>query len=352
MFLGTFGKYCHIRHMKNEYFELMPVRRLPDGRVCKVYPFHISLEGLESGILCRDSEDFDSTVKIIAVCCFRKNAILVMYAVVSNHAHCVVLASSQKEADACANEIKRMVSMYQREKYSKVEMMSGVDAKAIIIEDVRYVRNALAYDVRNAMDNGASCVQNYKWTGYRGMFCEGKCPGVRKVRELSKREKRSIMHTHENLSDVNWLLNADNELEPASICDWRYLEGAFRNDQAFFLRLIGAVNTAEMNEGLIVAPRRKRNDQEFLASVNEKSRLWFGVDVEHLSMQKKAHLINYAIHSFKTDPYQVARTFEMERDAVLAIMGRKKMAGQPKSEATPGQVRPEGGVPGPENNHT
>lgn len=266
----------------------------------------------------------------------RKNVILVIYAVVSNHIHCVVLASSQQDADSCANEIKRMISMYHQNRYSRTEVMAGVDAKAIYIGDARYLRNALAYDVRNAMDNGADCVQNYKWTGYRGMFCEGKCSGVRKVSELLKREKRVIMHTNDRLSDVPWLLNADDELEPASFCDWKYLEDAFLNDQAYFLRLIGGVNTAELNERLVVAPRTRRNGQEFLASINEKARLWFGTEVENLPVEKKARLINYAVHSFKTDPYQISRTFEIERNAVWAILGRKTPLENPVKKSPAG----------------
>lgn len=323
--------------MENKCFMLNPIRTLPDGSVRRVFPFHISMEGLKTRILYRDEADYDVAVKIIALCCLRKNVILVMYAVVSNHIHCVILAPNIQDADACANEIKRMTAMYHRRKYSKSEVLCGVDAKAIMMGDIKYVRNALAYDVRNAMDNGADCVQNYKWTGFRGMFCGGKCAGARRVSELSKREKRSIMHTNDTLLNVNWILNADNELEPASICDWRYLEEAFHNNQAFFLRLIGAVNTAELNEGLVVAPRLRRSDREFLVSVNEKARLWFGTDVEHLSMEKKARLINYVVHSFKTDPYQIARTFEIERDVILAILGKKKTSRPPEPGSDTGE---------------
>ncbi len=310
--------------MKNEYFVLNPVRRLPDGRECKVFPFHISLEGLETRILCRDDEDCDAAVKIIAVCCLRKNVILIVYAVVSTHIHCVVLAPSKDAADDCGNEIKRMLAMYHQGKYARNEVMHRVDSKAIFIGDIKYLRNAVAYDVRNAMDNGADCVQNYKWTGYRGMFCGGKCPWTNMVKDLTKREKRMVMHTNDRLDGVPWALNKDNELEPASICDWKYVEGAFHNDQSFFLKLIGCVNTVEIKEKLVVAPRCKRNDKDFLASVNEIAGQWFGTDVENLSMAKKSRLINYAVHSFKTDPNQIARTFEIDREVVRTILGVKK----------------------------
>lgn len=46
-------------------------RTLPDGSVCKVYPFHISLEGMEELIPCRDDEDYDVMEKYIFLCARR-----------------------------------------------------------------------------------------------------------------------------------------------------------------------------------------------------------------------------------------------------------------------------------------
>ena len=64
-------------------FERNPYRELPDGAIAKVYPFHFSLEGLETRILCREGTDYDAFVKIICICARRTNVILVIYAVVS-----------------------------------------------------------------------------------------------------------------------------------------------------------------------------------------------------------------------------------------------------------------------------
>lgn len=84
-----------------------PVQRiLPDGQAANVRPYHISYEGLEKCIICRDDEDCDTLVKCIAVCAHRKNVIVIIYAVVSNHAHIAVLARSVQAAEAYAAETK------------------------------------------------------------------------------------------------------------------------------------------------------------------------------------------------------------------------------------------------------
>ena len=63
------------------------VREMPDGSTRYVYPFHLSLEGLEKAIICRDEEDYDVLVKYIFLCGLKKNVIIVTYVVVSNHLH-------------------------------------------------------------------------------------------------------------------------------------------------------------------------------------------------------------------------------------------------------------------------
>lgn len=306
-------------------FERNPVLELPDGTISKTYPFHVSLEGLEKRILCREEDDYDAFVKIIHICARRKNVRVVIYAVVSNHAHAVILAVDKPASDAYGEDVKKMYAMYYARKYADKSVMAGIDAKPIWIDSDWYLRNAIAYDVRNAMDNGAASVQAYKWTGYRAMFCGGQpMPSgtFRKVSELTKREKRAIMHTDDDLTNVPWLLDEEGHLEPASTCEWRYLEAAFGHDQASFLRAIGSVNTAELGQKLVWGPRMFQPDSDFLPAVNDICKRWFNQEVHTLSVEKKARVMNYVVHSMKTNIAQLARTFELERKVVSRLLGR------------------------------
>ena len=94
-------------------------RRMPDGIVRLVQPFHISMEGLEKEVLCRDDEDYDAFVKIICVSAERKNVIVIIYAVVSNHCHVAILAADQTASDRFGDEVKRIYSMWFNKKYGK-----------------------------------------------------------------------------------------------------------------------------------------------------------------------------------------------------------------------------------------
>ncbi len=290
-----------------------------------MYPFHISLEGLEVRILCKDRNDYDLFVKIIVICSLRKNVVIVTYAVVSNHVHVTILAGSQREADEYANEIKKMYSMYFSRKYADSAVLRGSDAKAQLIDSDWYLRNAIAYDIRNALDNGENIIE-YPWTGLRALFRDGKPDEfhqqTRQVSKLSKREKRKLFHTDDDLSHVKWEIDSLGELIPVTICDWRYVEAAFNNDQAYFMKSVGIVNTAEMEHRLVIAPRMMITDEEFLRNANDISERWFKTTIHNLTMEKRIRMISFMHHTQKTTIPQLARIFEIDRETIKRIISK------------------------------
>ena len=290
-------------------------RILPSGKMAAVQPFHICIKGLEKAILCRDQEDYDVFVKYIAICSWRKNALVIIYAVVSNHCHVAVLAVSQADADAFAKEMKRMYAQWFRAKYKEPKILHGVDAQAICLDNEWYVRHALAYVPRNALDNGCS-VQDYPWSGFRAMFSQDPTPVGRRVAELTKREVSQLMHTRDNLKDVPWLLDESGRLIPASFCDTEYLEQAFNYDPAFWLKTIGALNPAEMEEKLVDGPRRMLPDTEFRKVVNDVALRWFNLDLATLPLDKKYRLLSYIWRTRKTTVSQLARTFGLDPEQI------------------------------------
>lgn len=296
------------------------VRTLQDGRTVAMYPFHISMEGLESQILCRDDSDYDYYVKNIFVCSLRCNIIVIMYAVVSNHAHIAVLAMCHEDARKYGEEVKRIYGMYLSKKYG-IHALESTDVDVQSLYSDQYVRNTLAYIVRNALDNSDS-IRNYKWTGFRGTFRKEPPPGCRPVNSLRVREVRNIFHSHQNLKSVSWLINENNELEPWGACDRWYLEDAFFNDEAYFMKLIGSVNMAEMEEKLVIAPRNMVKDNELLIIANETAEKWFSKPVSSLSVERKISLVTFLSHTQHTTIPQLARVIGLPKDKVTAIISR------------------------------
>ena len=275
------------------------IRTLPSGKTCYVHPFHICMKGTESSVLCRDDDDYGALVKIIAVSSWRKNVIVVIYIVVSNHCHVVVLSSSQVEALAFGEEIKRVYSMWFSRKYGERGVLRRIQTSAIWLDSDWYVRNALAYVPRNALDNGCN-VDEYRWSGY----------------------SERLLHTGEDLSSVGWMLDSAGRLIPASFCDSKYLEQAFEGSQAFFLKTIGSLNPAEMSQKLVNSPRTRVTDGELLKSVEELSNRWFSAGVAELSLERKLRLLSYVYRTRKTSSHQLARVLGLSREQVDSALSK------------------------------
>ena len=301
------------------------LREMPDGSVRYVQPYHVSMEGQETVVLCRDDEDYDAMVKIICICARRKNVIVIIYAVVSNHSHVAILAINQEDADAFSEEIKRIYSMWFSRKYGRTGIMRKVDVKALLLDNDWYTRNALAYVPRNALDNGCN-VSEYPWSGYKAMFSTVPYadPSARKIADMTKIERRAVMHTGDKLTDVQWLADEEGRLIPKSICDFEYLEQAFEHDQAYFLKTIGDQNSAEMKHKLVEAPRHMLTDNEFLKIAEETTQRWFSSAVDNLSTERKTRIIPYLYRTIKTTVPQLSRVFGLSRDVVSHILGRGK----------------------------
>ena len=297
------------------------IRTLPSGKTCYVHPFHICMKGTESSVLCRDDDDYDALVKIIAVSSWRKNVIVVIYIVVSNHCHVVVLSPSQVEALAFGEEIKRVYSMWFSRKYGERGVLRRIQTSAIWLDSDWYVRNALAYVPRNALDNGCN-VDEYRWSGYSAMFRKADVSSGRLVSCLTRREKERLLHTGEDLSSVGWMLDSAGRLIPTSFCDSKYLEQAFEGSQAFFLKTIGSLNPAEMSQKLVDSPRTRVTDGELLKSVEELSNRWFKAGLADLSIERKLRLLSYVFRTRKTSSHQLARVLGLSREQVDSALSR------------------------------
>ncbi|MCR5326610.1 MAG: hypothetical protein K6E37_07690 [Bacteroidales bacterium] len=294
-------------------------RRMPDGSVRIVVPFHICLKGLECAVLCRDDEDYDALVKIIFLSARACNVIVVIYIVLSNHYHVSVLAVSEESADACGLEIKRRYSMWVNHKYGERGILLRAQSSALPLNDRWHIRNALAYIPRNALDNGCN-IDTYQWSGYRAMFRSDGPENFRPVSGLTRREAKAIFHTGDILDGVPWLIDGQNALVPRSACDYEYLEQAFEHDQAFFLKTIGSLNLAETRYAIEEKPFNMLPDSELLKAVNDESRKWFGMDIGAMSLMKKYRLLPYVYRTYRTSVAQLARVFSISREQISQLL--------------------------------
>ncbi len=305
-------------------FQRIVTRKLPDGTVDKVYPFHISMEGMESVLICRDDEDHDHLQKSFYLAGYVNNALIVSDISMSTHGHCAVLARNWETASRVGEYVKKRHSQYLSHKYAERKLLVRTGLSVQYLDTDWYVRNALAYIPRNAADTGMR-IEDYPWSSYRAMFVKGKCAGNIRVSALTKQDRRAFFHTHLELRDVPWLLDADGHLEPASACDYQYVEDAFLGDQSFFLRMIGGVNMAEMGQKLVRDARVWQPDSAFLSVVYDLADKWYHKDIRYLLLQQKKRMLVYLFRSYRTSVSQLARCVQLPKEEVLLALRQNGM---------------------------
>jgi len=120
------------------------------------------------------------------------------------------------------------------------------------------------------------------------------------------------------------MLDRDGHLVPVTCCEWQYAQEAFGNDQAFFLKTIGTVNCAEMEQKLVINHRERRPDSAFLLTVEDLANRWFQKKPFELTPEQKTRLVPYLYHCYRTSVPQLARCLRMERNEVERIIGVKR----------------------------
>lgn len=285
-------------------------------------------------LLCKEDEDYDCFVKYIFVCALRCNVIVVSYAVVSNHAHILVLSPDKTSCYRLGDDLKRIYGMYFTQNHHEESPMAGNRVLPLEIRSDKHLRNVMAYIPRNAEDNGGQ-ISEYPWSSISAYFQgrDGYAPG-RKVSRMPTREAKRVFRTNMSLKRLPWEVDGNGDLIPASACDHRYLEEAFLHDEAFFLRLIGSVNVSEMQETLVAAPRTRLRDSEFRREAENLSQDWFKVRLSDLSREKKVRLIVHMDRIRRCGIPQLARIFGMEREEIAQLLdhGTRRKVRTPDGE--------------------
>ncbi len=153
------------------------------------------------------------------------------------------------------------------------------------------------------------------------MFSAG-VPGGKSVSTMTRREKEAVFHTHSDLSRVPWVVDMYGRLIPATACEHRYAESAFNNDQAFFLKMVGSVNCAEMELKLVTNPRKRQSDDEMRKTVRDIALRWFKTEVAEMSLEMKSRLVPHLYRSHNTSVSQLARCVGLSQSQVKDYIRR------------------------------
>lgn len=304
-------------------FQRISTRRLPNGEIATFHPFHICTKG--ERVVFRTSEDLRVAFNFLPICALRSNVAIVMPCVLNTHFHSVILARSYDDAKRFGDCYKQSVSMHLTRKYGTgLEPFREVESRPILLEDDKYVRNAICYVAANALDAGAT-VDSYLWSGYRALFCGGMVNvESSSVSGMSRRKIREVLKSDICLDTVPWLINGDGVIEPASYCDWRYAESAFYGNVSFFTKVLGLTDRDQMDRQMAEDLQRRKSLEDVMSDIEVRSRKMYGMPASELRPSQKIPILKAVSYSTNLSVKILARCFEMPEKEVSAILRRDR----------------------------
>lgn len=296
-----------------------------DGRQTRFFPFHISTPGLDKLVFLSD-QDLITASNFIAIQARRSGVKVVAFIVLDNHLHVLILAPDYGTAKLYSDKLKQVLSHYLSVSNKRENVRNTfleVDVKPLLIKDDYHLRNTICYILRNAMDAGVA-VDEYRWSSFRAYFRKGSIPdSSTRVSDLPKRQVRKLLRTDMDLTDTGWYVGNDGMLEPVTTCDWRYAESAFFNEMSFFLRVLGGVNDAEMEQINVTNLNKMLVDKEFRKIVAKRSQEMFNTAPAYLVKEQKYRLIRILYYSYCTTIPQLSRCLDIPKDEVSQILTAK-----------------------------
>lgn len=281
--------------------------------------FLISTEHLEDRLWFKDEEDFKSGMNFVAITKYELEVDVLAFILMSNHVH-LVLSCSEEEAIVFANTLKKYYGQYYSRKYSSKELLrrNAIDVRPIPLGNEALERSIAYVQMNCVAANICSTPVNYPW-GTGNCFFNPLTPNGTKVKELSIRTLKRILHSHKTLPGEA-IIGDGGYVLPESYVNIRWVESAFKTPSRmnYFLNSSSkARRRIESSEGGLPAFR----DQNIVAVLPDLCYSIFQKrKVAELSQNELGEIARQIRYRFSSDPHQIARVIGVSYDSAIKLL--------------------------------
>ncbi len=265
--------------------------------------FLVTTDHLSDRIWFKDKEDFKVGMNYVAIAAFILNVKVVVFILMSNHVHFIIICNTEAEAREFADYYKNLYSRYYRNKYGINEFLRevGVDVREIEWEGEAFER-ATAYVMMNSVAANIcmNCTQ-YSW-GTGSLYFNQKPEKGTMLKDISRRAQIRLLHSNVKLPQ-NMIMLDEGYISPASYVDVQLVEQVFRTPK----RMLYFLNTSSKAKVKYSAMPSFR-DQTIISAAEDICRTLFSTDsIEALSEEQKTELIQQLRFRFSADVAQLCR---------------------------------------------
>ena len=261
----------------------------------------------------KDDDDFRAGMNFVAVTSVATGIVVLSFILMSNHVHFLIVGDNET-AFRFINEYKRRYSMYYENKYGIKKFLRKND---VFIKEVpmdgESAERAIAYIQMNCVAaNICAHPSQYPW-GTGNCFFGKADHGVKRVRDITKREAIRLTHSHVGLPG-DFVIGAEGFILPRSYVKVEFVESVFRTP----LRM-NYFQTHSSKAGVrLNGPRTASfKDQTLVKSACDLCQSLFGKDHwAHLSEDEVGVLLKHLRYRFSADVAQLARVLGTSYDKI------------------------------------
>lgn len=233
------------------------------GNAAAVRFFHVCTDGENNGIVHSDEQDYQQSIKIMAIKALQYGVVIISYDLMSTHAHINCYSENYEQAEKFAEGYKRDYSKYFYLRHKVNGVYRGINCRPIEINDVFYLKRCISYVLLNPVV--AMIVkrpEDYRWSSFDCYYNKSPITG-RNVNTLSDSERRRIFRTRIGFKDSGLIIDEKENLVPRSFVDYRFVENLFGGRTEFYKSL--ALTDSVSEEERYVGHTVRYNDNELFA---------------------------------------------------------------------------------------
>jgi REP element-mobilizing transposase RayT len=284
--------------------------------------YHVCTEGLETEVIMRDDEDFIVARNYLALSAWKTKVFIVAFCLMSNHLHVLVGAKNRKDVLDFIRHFKQIYSTYLRNKYGLGHALKGHPECIVAISDIKYLRNCIAYILRNAV-SAKICrkIEEYPWSSYNAYFTTDSNTSRLPITSLKGRLRKKLLKTRMNLDDCPYRIDEQGSISVDSFVRTDLVHLIFNRSGRSFLYYLGSCNDAQMEYELASRPLVQANDHDLLSSAEKVVAQRFkGKTIAMLTTGEKCSIIKYLFFNHKSTIPQLSRILGLPRELVRKVL--------------------------------
>lgn len=278
--------------------------------------FHVCIKGLYGVTIYIDGQDYIAATNYTALAQYKSSIRVLAFCHMPNHSHFVIRADNQEQVESFLLTFKRTYSMYFENRHKEQKFFRRQDSMVKAIHDIRYLRQCIAYVLRNPLVAGlVKYADGYPWSSQSCYFSTSiKTDNYIPLSSLPARKIKARLKTHHKLNDSRFCIDSQWMIIPQSFVDYKTVEAVFNDSPSLFLKYVGWQDDNKIEYELMIKGAYRYDDMEMKSIADNLSKDKYGTSCVQLLPEQKRQLAFMLYKRYRTSPAQLSRILRIGKE--------------------------------------